>query len=150
MNTIQITADAAIKAGFKGQALVTAIAIAGAESSFNPAALGDLTLQGEKWGPSVGLWQIRSLKHWYNYTGADKLREAAKLSDPYFNARAAYAISKGGTDFCPWSTFTNNAFTPYMVAAAASVRDIVNTVKDNPIKSGLIVALIALIIIYNK
>jgi len=147
MTKIEIAADAAIKAGFTGQALVTAIAIAGAESSFD--TLGDLTLMDAKWGPSVGLWQIRSLKHWNMYSGADALRDASRLTDPYFNARAAYAISKGGTNFTPWSTFTSNAFTPYIVNAASAVRSVIDTVKENPIKSTAIVALLILILFYK-
>lgn len=150
MTKIEIAADAAIKAGFTGQALVTAIAIAGAESSFNPGALGDIALMDAKWGASVGLWQIRSLKHWNMYTGADAMRDASKLTDPYYNARAAYAISKGGTNFSPWSTYTSSAFTPYIVSAANAVRSVIDTVKDNPIKSTAIVALLILILLYKS
>jgi len=150
MNNLQITTDAAIKAGFKGQALLIAIAIAGAESSFKPDALGDLAIQTAKWGPSVGLWQIRSLKFWNSYSGVDALRDASRLTDPYFNAKAAFAISKGGTDFTPWSTFTSNAFTPYMVTAANAVRSFVETVKNNPITTTTIVALLLVLYIYNS
>lgn len=90
-------------AGFRGDALITAIAIAKAESNFDADALGDTTIQTKKWGPSVGLWQIRSLNA---EQGSGRLRDAARLTDPAFNARSAYAISGGGVDFTPWSVFT--------------------------------------------
>ncbi len=148
MTAIEVAADAAIKAGFTGAALVTALAIAGAESSFNPKALGDVTLQSEKWGPSVGLWQIRSLRNYNLYSGADALRDAVRLTDPYFNAKAAFAISKGGKDFSPWSTYTNGAFTKFTVAATGAINNLIDTIKNNPIKSGGVLIAAALILIY--
>lgn len=142
--SLQIATDAAIKAGFKGQSLITAIAIAGAESAFNPLAMGDLNLQTEKWGPSVGLWQIRSLRNYQLYTGADAMRNESKLKDPYYNAQAAFAISKNGTDFKPWSTYTNNDYTKFTVAASTAVKNIIDTVTNNPLTSAA--AAIALVL----
>src|SRR5208282_634628 len=45
-------------AGFSGPDLQVAVAVALAESSGNPSAIGDLTL-----GVSVGLWQINLKAH---------------------------------------------------------------------------------------
>jgi hypothetical protein len=149
LTNIETAADAAIKAGFTGGALVTALAIAGAESNFNASAIGDVDLQTPKWGPSVGLWQIRSLRNWQLYSGADYLRDANKLADPYFNAKAAFAISKGGTDFSAWSTYTNNAYTKFTVAASDVLRSSVNLIKNNPGTTALMIAAIALLIILN-
>lgn len=94
-------------AGFKGDALNTAVAVALAESGGRTDAVGDTTLTSVTWGPSVGLWQIRSLNADLG-TGAS--RDAARLADPGFNARSAYAISKGGTNWSPWTVFTTGAF----------------------------------------
>lgn len=143
MTGIELTIDAAIKAGFTGVALVTAVAIAGAESAFKPNAVGDVNLIDNKWGPSVGLWQIRSLKNPGAYTGPDKLRNESSLTDPYFNARAAYAISKGGTDFKPWSTYTNGMFTKFTATAATAIKNALALVTNNPGTSILILAAIA-------
>ena len=146
--SLQIATDAAIKAGFKGRSLITAIAIAGAESNFNPLAMGDLNLQNEKWGASVGLWQIRSLRNYSQYTGADAMRNESRLIDPYYNALAAFAISKGGTDFSPWSTYTNNAYTKFTVTAAAAVKNIIDTVTNNPLTSTALAIAVVLGIIF--
>lgn len=121
-----LAADAAFKAGFRGAALITAVAIAGAESTFNPNALGDVALQNSEWGPSLGLWQIRSLNPAFLHL--EPIRDADKLYDPYFNAKAAFQISKKGTDFSPWSTFMNDAYQNY-VQIAANVSDSVEALK---------------------
>lgn len=110
-NQVYITARAA---GFSVYAAVTATAIALAESSGNPAAIGDTNLTTATWGPSVGLMQIRSLKA---DSGTGKSRDATKLTDPLFNMKAAYAISAGGTSWGAWSTFTNGTYKKYLASA---------------------------------
>lgn len=110
-----LAAAAAYNAGFRGDALVTAVAIAGAESSFNPGAVGDVGLQNSKWGPSVGFWQVRTLNNPGAYTGVDAMRNqntigGSSIANIQNNANAAYAISNGGTNFQPWSTFTSGAY----------------------------------------
>lgn len=102
------------QAGFRGDALVTAVAIAKAESSFQTNAHGDISLMTAVWGPSVGLWQIRSLKAESN-TG--KTRDAVALVDPAFNARSAYAISGGGVNFTPWSVFKDGSYKQHVDVA---------------------------------
>ena len=71
-----------------------AAAIAKAESGGNPSAIGDA-------GNSIGLWQIDTLYH-SQYSKSD-------LTDPNFNAQAAFAISSGGTNWRPWSTAWEDA-----------------------------------------
>lgn len=101
------TAQLAKEAGFRGVSLIQAVAIAGAESNYSDGATGDTTITDAKWGPSVGRWQIRSLKA---ETGTGQWRDANRLRDPAFNARAAYAISAGGSNWSPWSTYTNGTY----------------------------------------
>lgn len=94
----------AVTAGFAGNDLEIAVAIALAESSGDQSVLGDLTL-----GVSVGLWQI-SLRWHPEYTEAE-------LEDPQTNANAAFAIyTKAGNSFTPWSTFKSGAYVRYLNA----------------------------------
>ena len=101
--------------GFSGSGLDQIAGIAMAESWSSVArtggfidAVGDLTLVDTKWGPSVGLVQIRTLKNPYIWGALDRWRDATKLRDPLFYAQAAYALSKQGTDFSIWSVVKNS------------------------------------------
>jgi Lysozyme like domain len=92
----------AAEAGFVDPDLDTAVAVAMAESSGDPSAVGDLNVGG-----SYGLWQI-NLKYHPEYT-------ADELSDPQTNANAAYAIyAAAGNTFQPWSTFNSGAYQAYL------------------------------------
>jgi hypothetical protein len=55
---------------------------------------------------SDGLWQVNLFAH-SEYTDDE-------LYDAVGNARAALAVSSGGSDFSPWTTFTSGAFTQYL------------------------------------
>jgi hypothetical protein len=81
-------------------ALAKAVAVATAESGRDPSKKGDIGLQNATWGPSVGLWQIRSLKA---EKGKGTVRDETKLTDPVFNAKSMVSISKSGADWSPWS-----------------------------------------------
>lgn len=106
--------------GFHGDALKTAYAIAIAESGGRANAKGDIKLQDEKWGPSVGLFQIRSLKNWKKYS--DPYRDASRLQDPGYNIEAAWTKSKQGTNFKPWSTYTGGSFVKHLAEADAMAK----------------------------
>lgn len=101
-------------AGFSGIDLITAVAIALAESSgnagaYNPEILAD-TPSGEG---SYGLWQIYSKAH------PEFSRE--ELFDPQSNANAAYSIyEQAGNSFSPWSTFKSSAYVKHLDAANAA------------------------------
>jgi len=85
-------AQYAANAGFTGSDLITAVAIALAESGGDPNAVGDN-------GTSIGLWQIHFTVH--------PEFDQSRLADPSYNAGAAYSIySAGGGSFRAWSTFT--------------------------------------------
>lgn len=89
----------------------------GARSAYSDA-VGDLAQLADpavaaKWGPSVGLTQIRSLRDPAAWGAADRWRVADKLRDPGFNAQAAFAISKQGTDFTPWTMYRNGLWKPH-------------------------------------
>ena len=110
----QQIAQSAYNAGFRGQSLVTAIAVAIGESHGNTTALAD---KGEF---SVGLWQINV----HGYLG-DRLKKLGfsswtDLYDPDKNARAAYMVSNGGKKFGAWSIYKHNAHLKYMDRATAA------------------------------
>jgi hypothetical protein len=98
-------------AGFTGQNLATAIAIALAESSgnaniYNPET-GAGTPQGEG---SYGLWQI--------YLNAHPEYSGANLYDPQTNANAAFAIFSAAGGFSPWATYNSGRYQAYLVPGA--------------------------------
>lgn len=99
-----------IQAGGSKQSAPTAAAIALAESGGNPQALNDNASTGDY---SVGLWQI-------NYFGGLRKSRTAQfgppsaLTDPAANARAAVAVSSGGTNFDPWTTYTRGSYEQYL------------------------------------
>jgi len=101
----------ATDAGLSPAAAAIATAIAKAESGWRTDAMGDTTLTTSTWGPSVGLWQVRSLKA---ETGTGRTRDASRLTDPAFNARSMVAISGGGQNWKPWSVFTSGAYRKYL------------------------------------
>lgn len=98
--------------GFRGKALQTAFAVALAESGGRADAVGDVGLQTSKWGPSIGAFQIRSLKDWEAYN--DPYRDAARLKNATYNAKAAFVKSNQGKSFKGWSTFTSGSFAKFL------------------------------------
>lgn len=118
---VQVAAYAA-KGGITTRAqLEIAVAIAKAESGWRSDAMGDTTITTGTWGPSIGLWQIRSLKA---ETGTGGTRDANKLKDPEFNARSMVAVSGGGTNWRPWSVYTSGAYRNHLPAAKAAVDEL--------------------------
>ena len=101
--------------GFHGKALRTAYAVSIAESGGRSNAVGDVGLQDSKWGPSIGLFQIRSLKHWQQYN--DPYRDASRLPNPNYNVKAAWAKSSHGQSFKAWSTYTGGSFLKHLSEA---------------------------------
>jgi hypothetical protein len=128
-------------AGLDAEPAIISTAIAWAESNLRPDAVGDVDLEDGTWGPSVGLWQVRSLRA---HTGTGKERDVERLGDPAFNARAMVTISKGGTDWTPWSVFKNGRYRQHLDAVRAAVEgtpepmtpaDIIRAAMDDPLLS---------------
>jgi hypothetical protein len=98
------------QAGFSGDSLATAYAVVKAESggranAFNPRGK-DL---------SYGLFQINML----GGMGPDRrkkfgLSSNEDLFDPLTNAKVAYAISKEGTNWNPWTTYTSGKYQQFL------------------------------------
>jgi Lysozyme like domain len=101
----------AANAGFTGDDLVTAVAIALAESGGDPQALGDTTITP---GGSLGLWQINL--RWHPEFQANP----NALYDPQTNANAAYSVFKQ-QGFSAWSTFNGGQYSAHLADASAAV-----------------------------
>jgi hypothetical protein len=108
-------AAVAQSAGFSGSDLITAVAVALAESGGNPNAYNAETAAGAPQGlGSYGLWQI--------YLNAHPEFAGDNLYDPAANANAAYSIySASGGSFRAWSTFKNGAYQAFLDSAQSGV-----------------------------
>lgn len=123
-------AQYAAGAGFFGDDLVTAVAVALAESGGNPKAYNPETQAGTPEGKgSFGLWQIYLYKH----------QEFAMLDlyEPAANAAAAFSVyAAAGNSFRPWSTFSQDNpktgepwYTAHVSDAQAGVDSLPGTVS---------------------
>ena len=116
-------AQAAFRAGFRGEQLATAVAIAMSESTSNPNAHNPDASTGDD---SYGLWQINMLGD----LGPERRRRYGltsneELWDPDVNARAAYdlvqgRLRRGDPAFQDWSDFKNGRYLRYWDAASAA------------------------------
>jgi hypothetical protein len=129
-----------LNAGFTGQSLVTAYGVAKAESggranAYNPTGMDD----------SYGLFQINMenndprnknmgikrnaayLKKYKDigYTGIESLK------DPNINARIAYDMSKSGTNFKPWTTYTKGTYLNQLTPGGSTTGTGAQTVNIN-------------------
>jgi hypothetical protein len=93
-------------AGFSSAQARIMAAIALGESGGNPAAVGDEHLVSSTWGPSIGLWQVRSLNA---QRGTGQERDGSRLADPSFNARSARTIyTQQG--YRAWTVYNTGAY----------------------------------------
>lgn len=97
-------------AGFTGEGLRTAMAVALAESGGNARAYNP---KGRDL--SYGLFQINML----GGMGPERrkkygLASNEALFDPATNARVAYALSNGGKNWKPWTTYTSGKYQKYL------------------------------------
>lgn len=130
----KLAAAVAYNAGFRGDDLVTIVAIANGESSYNPNAVGDEQLQSDLWGPSYGLWQVRSLQpDKFNPNASyppDRYRDGSRLRDPKYNAEAAFAIyttAKNRNEyqrFNDWTVYTSGRYKSDLCTAKEAVYEV--------------------------
>lgn len=109
-------AQALRNAGATDSVVPTMVAIALAESGGNTTAKGDIGLQNSTWGPSVGLWQIRSLNA---QKGTGGTRDELSNADPQANANHAMQIlnSQG---LAAWSVYTSQAYRLFLSRGSAA------------------------------
>lgn len=120
----KVAAAAAYQAGFRGEDLVTAVAIARVESTWNPRATN---------GSHYGLWQIAG-SHQGKVPGWNKPED---IFDPLLNAKYAYALyqarpGSGEAKFADWVPFEKEDYRKYLdisrqaVATTAGTAEISN------------------------
>lgn len=90
--------------------VTTAVAVALAESGGDTAAVGK-NADGSR---DRGLWQINDQAH-------PEVSDSCAF-DPACNARAAYTISNGWTDFSAWTVYTTGAYLQFMPQAGTAVQ----------------------------
>lgn len=103
--------DVARMAGFTGDGLAIAIAIALAESGGDPNAIHHNSDKNQT--TDRGLWQINN--YWHKEV-SDSI-----AFDPTQAAAAVFAISKGGTNWKAWATYSNGHYLMYMPRAKAAL-----------------------------
>jgi hypothetical protein len=109
---------AAQSVGLSSAAATIAVAVALAESGGDDTELGDVSLENNTWGPSVGVWQIRTLKA---QTGTGGDRDAQALSgNLQRQALAMRNISSGGINWTPWTTYTRGTYQQFLGQAQTS------------------------------
>lgn len=116
--SIQDVIALARQAGFSGPGLITAVAVALAESSLDP-----LNISHNPGSIDRGLWQINSKYH-------SEVPDVCAF-DPLCNAKAAYQISKGGTDWSQWTTFKTGAYKQFTDKVKNVLFSIPGTVLDS-------------------
>lgn len=94
------------RAGFKGQDLVTAIAVAIAESSGDANNANSTT--------STGLWQVQYSSH------KNLVPNQTALFDPITNAKAAFSVFQG-SGWGAWTTYNTGAYKQYIPRAEQAV-----------------------------
>lgn len=102
----------ASRVGVTGQNLIISIAIALAESG---GSIGAINTSNANGSTDRGLWQINSVHSQY---------QANRLFDPAYNAKAMWEISSGGTNWFPWSTYTNGRYQKFLNEAQKAVQGV--------------------------
>jgi hypothetical protein len=112
-------AEHAHEAGFRGQDLTIAVAVALAESGGDTRAHNSVPPDD-----SYGLWQVNM----HGGLGPDRrdefnLDSDRELFDPKENAQAAWEISGRGDTFEPWSTYKNGAYRQFLDDARRGIKN---------------------------
>ncbi|HEV7975481.1 transglycosylase SLT domain-containing protein [Amycolatopsis sp.] len=124
-------AEHAYRAGFRGQGLTTAVAVALAESGGNTRAHNATPPDN-----SYGLWQINML----GGMGPERRKQYhldsnAELFDADANAKVANSLSQDGKSWTPWSTYTNGAYRDHLTAARRAAHTVTSK-HHKPSKPG--------------
>jgi hypothetical protein len=94
--------------------------VALAESGGRAKALGDEKITNKTYGPSMGVFQIRSYKDPKKWGDSGQWRDGKRLFDPSFNVKAAWNISNEGKNWKAWSAYKNGSFSQYLDDAEAA------------------------------
>jgi peptidoglycan hydrolase-like protein with peptidoglycan-binding domain len=122
----ECAASMVLSAGWFGEDAVTALAVSFAEDinwadrplfRIDAHQLGDVGLQDDTWGPSVGTMQIRSLKSEY---GTGRQRDQLANLDPGTCYRHAFTLWQA-QGWGPWSTWHSGAYRSHLHRAALAL-----------------------------
>jgi hypothetical protein len=105
-----VAALAAGRAGWVGDDLVLAVAIAGAESGWRPGAVN----RNANGSTDHGLWQVNSVHA--------TILASGDWADPYDNAVMARRVWAQAGSWRPWVAFTSGAYVRHLSAAREAVR----------------------------
>ena len=119
-------ADLLYKAGFRGDRLKTAFAVAKAESSGRPKAYKPPS--NNTGDDSYGIFQINMI----GKLGPDRrerygLKRDEDLFDPARNAKVAFEMSNKGKDWGAWTTYTGGKYKQFLKDADKALEDLKNT-----------------------
>lgn len=117
LTAVQIAAYAR-SAGFSGNNLVIAIAVAFAESTGSTTALNKRT-------KCAGLWQIHPI-----HQRSHKSWTRSWLYQPGNNAKAAWVISNKGKNWRPWEAYTNGSYRKYLSTARKAAASAGSSAKN--------------------
>lgn len=108
--TMRQIASYAYSAGFRSNALITATAVAMAESGGNTMVVNRLGC--------TGLMQIYIKQH----IKAHPSWSTKAMQQPYNNMKAAYILSNSGTNWRPWAAYANGSYRKYLTSARAAAQ----------------------------
>lgn len=138
MLTIPQLIALAMNAGFSGSDLITAVAIALAESGGIPTKYNPELKAGAAQGQgSYGLWQIYLTAH-------PQFDPQQLVADPQYNANAAFQIyQQAGGTFRDWTTYTHGQYQTFVGQVAAAVASsspapATNGTTDQAFSAGLV------------
>lgn len=122
------------KAGFSGQALDIILAIAQAESGLNTLATNinsdSHTFPDGHTGPSEDRGVLQINNYWWPQV------TDAMAFDPTTAFQWGYTISKQGTNFTPWSTYTSGAYKRYLTVSTPVTRTLSNALHFSEFQKG--------------
>lgn len=113
-------AQLVIDANWQGEDRVRAVAVALGESDGDPNCVSDVALETAIWGPSIGLWQIRSFKA---DKGTGRTRDEVANLLPATNAVHAHVIWSQAGGWTPWSAYKNGSYTKFLDRARIAVNE---------------------------
>lgn len=119
------------EAGWPLAEIPLAVAIVLAESGGHTDSRGDVSLMSRTWGPSIGLFQIRSVN---SEKGKGTTRDEIANLDPHINARHALEIRRS-QGLGAWSVFNTGAYKQHMakgLLGAANPLAILPGIPDIP------------------
>ncbi len=107
---------ALFKAGARDEQLITLAALTEGESGRQLSALGDVDIQSGDWGPSRGVFQIRTLK---SQTGKGTTRDINRVASLEGGAQSAVELwnqsqERGKAGGNPWTAYQKSWHVPFM------------------------------------